>query len=88
MINCMYMANAFFITIELIPDLEQGGFTARVPDVPAYGEGETKEEAIQDLKEALKGYAEAFGVADLQKRLSVVSEVRREEFDLQGLTYG
>jgi len=34
------------LTVELIPDAEQGGFTARVPDIPAYGEGETEDEAI------------------------------------------
>ena len=33
------------LCVELIPDHEQGGFTARVPDIPAYGEGETEEEA-------------------------------------------
>ena len=34
------------LTIELIPDPEQGGFTACVPDIPAYGEGETEEVEI------------------------------------------
>jgi hypothetical protein len=33
------------LTVELIPDFETGGFTARVPDIPAYGEGATEEEA-------------------------------------------
>jgi predicted RNase H-like HicB family nuclease len=80
------MVQTYFI--ELIPDKEQGGFTARIPDVPAYGEGETPEEAIADLKEALRGYAEAFGVEDLQKRMHFVSDVRREELDLQELTHG
>lgn len=80
------MIRTYFI--ELIPDTEEGGFTARLPDVPAYGEGATEEEAIVDLKEALKGYAEAFGVEDLQMRMSMVSEVRREKFDLQKLTHG
>lgn len=37
------------LTIEIIPDLEKGGFTARFPDIPAYGEGETEDEAIADL---------------------------------------
>jgi predicted RNase H-like HicB family nuclease len=45
----------------LIPDPEFGGFTARLPDIPAYGEGETEEEAIADLEQALLGYIEAFG---------------------------
>jgi hypothetical protein len=33
-----------YIVVEIIPDPEEGGFTARVPDLPAYGEGETEEE--------------------------------------------
>lgn len=52
------------LTAELIPDPKEGGFTARVPDIPAYGEGETEEEAIADLKEALQAYIEAFGLED------------------------
>ncbi len=52
------------LTAELIPDPEEGGFTARVPDIPAYGEGETEEEALADLKEALQAYSEAFGLED------------------------
>ena len=52
------------LTIEVIPDPEQGGFTARLPDIPAYGEGETEQEAIDDLKEAVRGYIETFGLED------------------------
>ena len=48
------------MTVELIPDPEQGGFTARVPDIPAYGEGETEEEAIADLREAIRGYSDTW----------------------------
>jgi predicted RNase H-like HicB family nuclease len=50
------------IPVELIPDPEQGGFTARMPEIPAYGEGETEDEAIADLKEAIRGYIETFGL--------------------------
>lgn len=57
------------VTIEIIPDPEQGGFTARLPDIPAYGEGETEEEAIADLRDALAGYIEAFGIDDAKSRL-------------------
>lgn len=80
------MVQTYFI--ELIPDPENGGFTARIPDVPAYGEGETEEAAIADLQEALRGYAEAFGVEDLQKRMHFVSDVRRAKLDLSTLTHG
>ena len=47
------------LLVELIPDPELGGFTAPIPDIPAYGEGETEDEAIVDLKEALRAYIEA-----------------------------
>ena len=56
------------LTVEIIPDTEQGGFTARVPDIPAYGEGNTEDEAIADLKEALAVYVEAFGLEDALAR--------------------
>ncbi len=61
------------IPVEIIPDLEEGGFTARVPDIPAYGEGETEEEAIADLKEALQGYIETFGLEDALAQLTTPS---------------
>lgn len=56
------------VTIELIPDPDEGGFTARLPDIPAYGEGATEDEAIADLKEALAGYVETFGLDDAWSR--------------------
>jgi predicted RNase H-like HicB family nuclease len=58
------------VTIELIPDAEQGGFTARIPDIPACGEGETEQKAIEDLKEAIRGYIEVFGLEDALSRVS------------------
>jgi predicted RNase H-like HicB family nuclease len=57
--------------IEIIANSEEGGFTARLPDIPAYGEGETEEQAIADLKEAIQGYIEAFGLEDALARLKV-----------------
>jgi predicted RNase H-like HicB family nuclease len=60
------------LTVELIPDPEEGGFTARVPDIPAYGEGETEEEAIADLREALRGYVEVFGLEDALARVNAL----------------
>ncbi|MGB3681029.1 MAG: type II toxin-antitoxin system HicB family antitoxin [Rubrobacteraceae bacterium] len=39
----------------LIPDPEDGGYVASVPAVPGvYGQGETEEEAYQDVTEALR----------------------------------
>lgn len=52
------------LTVELIPDHDLGGYTARIPDIPAYGEGETEDAAIADLREAVRVYIEAFGIDD------------------------
>jgi predicted RNase H-like HicB family nuclease len=76
------------VTIELIPDPEQGGFTARVPDIPAYGEGATEDAAIADLKEALRGYIDTFGLADAQARLNCPTAVRQLDWDLAELARG
>ncbi len=72
------------LTIELIPDPDAGGFTARLPDVPAYGEGETEEEAIADLRAALKAYIDAFGLEDATSRL-VNPQLRPAQWDLKEL---
>jgi predicted RNase H-like HicB family nuclease len=69
------------LTVEIIPDTEQGGYTARVPDIPAYGEGDTEEEAINDLREALLAYVEAYGVQDALARLNQPSSLRHLELD-------
>jgi hypothetical protein len=55
--------------VEMVPHLIQGGFTARIPDIPAHGEGETQEEALADLRDALQGYIETFGVNNVAARL-------------------
>lgn len=75
------------LTIELIPDPDQGGFTARLPDIPAYGEGETENEAIDDLKEALRGYVETFGLDDVLSRIAQPS-LRTIDLDLAELARG
>jgi predicted RNase H-like HicB family nuclease len=47
------------ITIVLEPQ-EEGGFTAYVPSLPGcISEGDTKEEAIKNIKEAIELYLEA-----------------------------
>jgi predicted RNase H-like HicB family nuclease len=50
------------LPVELIPDEEQGGFTATIPDIPAYGEGDTEDAAIEDLNEALRLSIEVRGI--------------------------
>jgi predicted RNase H-like HicB family nuclease len=74
------------LLVELIPGSELGGFTARIPDIPAYGEGETEDEAIVDLKEALRAYIEAFGIDDALARANVPLTVRPLDWTLQDLT--
>ncbi len=71
------------LTVELIPDVEAGGFTARVPDIPAYGEGASEEEAIADLKEALLAYVEAFGIDDAMARVNAPSSLRNLDLELE-----
>jgi predicted RNase H-like HicB family nuclease len=75
------------ITIEIIPDLQEGGFTARLPDIPAYGEGMTEEEAIADLKEALRAYIEAFGMEDALARLSPPASLRELNVSLRDFSF-
>ena len=75
-------------TVQLIPDPHEGGFTARIPDIPAYGEGETEDEAIADLREALRRYIETFGLGDALARLSTPVTVRQIELDLAEFSRG
>jgi predicted RNase H-like HicB family nuclease len=72
-------------TVELIPDPEQGGFTARVPDIPAYGEGETEDEAIADLREALLCFVESFGLEAALARVNRPSALREIDLELESL---
>lgn len=76
------------LSVELIPDREQGGYTARLPDIPAYGEGESEQEAIADLKEAVLGYVETFGLDDTLARLVQPVIVRELDWDLPRAAHG
>ncbi len=71
------------LTIELIPDTELGGFTARIPDVPAYGEGKTEEAAIADLKHALRAYIDTYGLDDALGRLNPPATLRTLKVSLE-----
>jgi predicted RNase H-like HicB family nuclease len=73
------------LTVEIIPVSELGGFTARVPDIPAYGEGNTEDEAVADLKEALAAYVEAFGLEDALARVNAPVSLRRLDLKLEDL---
>lgn len=69
-------------TVEMIPDADLGGFTARIPDIPAYGEGGTEDEALADLQEALRTYVEAFGLDDALARVNSPVALRVFEIEL------
>jgi predicted RNase H-like HicB family nuclease len=71
------------LTVELIPDVEMGGFTARVPDIPAYGEGATEDEAMADLREALLAHIQEFGVEDAMSRLNQPTALRPLDLELE-----
>jgi len=73
------------LVVEFIPDPEEGGFTARVPDIPAYGEGATEDEAVADLKETLRAYVEAFGLDDALSRINAPSAIRELDVELHEL---
>ena len=70
------------LTVEIIPDPEEGAFAARVPDIPAYGEGSTEEEAITDLREALRAYVEGFGIEDALSRVNAPRSLRVLDVEL------
>ncbi len=55
-----------YSTVEIIPDLEYGGFTARISDIQAYGEGVIEDEAIAIL-EAIILRSGAFGMKMLAR---------------------
>jgi hypothetical protein len=81
------------ITVEIIPDPELGGVTARVPDIPAYGEGDygegdTEEAAIADLRDAVRAYIEAFGLDAALSRVSAPSAIRQVNWDLAEIARG
>ena len=74
------------LPVEIIEDPEQGGFTAHIPNIPVYGEGETEEEAIADLKEGLIGYMETYGLEDALQRVSSPIFIRHIDLDLSSLS--
>jgi predicted RNase H-like HicB family nuclease len=50
MVSCKYS-----VLLELA---EEGGFVAKCLELPVASEGETKQEALANLKEAIEGYLE------------------------------
>lgn len=75
------------LAVEMIPDPEFGGFTARIPDIPACGEGATEDEALADLREAIRAYIDAFGLDDALSRI-VSPSIRELDWNLAELSRG
>lgn len=63
------MQDGSTIRIELIRSTDAGWIRAHIPDIPAYGDGETAEEALADLRNSLAGYVEQFGLPDVIARI-------------------
>ena len=46
-------------TVILTPDIDEGGYTVRVPALPGCNtQGDTREEALANAREAIEGYLE------------------------------
>ncbi len=58
------------LTVELIPDKEEGGFTGRLPDIPVCGQGKTEGEAVVDLRRILHNYIKEVGIERAASRLN------------------
>ena len=58
---------------------DEGGYTVYVPNLPGcISEGETKEEAIENIKEAISLYVEEVGKKEIEALLHKVSVAQTE----------
>jgi|GEM_PF-4420137 len=64
------------VTIELIHDTEQDRWTAHLSDIPAYGEGASEQEAIDDLKTGIQLFVEENGIEATILRINSPSHIR------------
>lgn len=63
--------------VAIHPDPEDGGFVASVPSLPGvYGQGETEEEALEDVRTALEFTLES--MEELGEELPPGDEIVRE----------
>jgi predicted RNase H-like HicB family nuclease len=58
------------ITAELTPDRQEGGYSVYCPEFDVYSQGETTEEAISNIKEAVNGYIRVVGVEEALKEFN------------------
>ncbi len=50
------------LTAELIPDPQNGGYTVYCPELDIMTQGDDPDDAIANLKEAVRGYIKAIGI--------------------------
>ena len=73
------------ITVELVYDAGEELYLAWVPGLFAYGEGLTKDEAIRDLRRALRGYIQILGLEGIRNRVEGLVELHHLPWDLAEL---
>ena len=54
-----------------------------MPDIPAYGEGATEDDAMADLREAVAAYVEQFGMEDALARVNQPIALRELDLELE-----
>ena len=59
----------------LLEPAEEGGFIVKCLELPVASEGETKEDALKNIKEAIEGYLEVKATLLKQKRNGEKAEV-------------
>ncbi|MBB6122220.1 type II toxin-antitoxin system HicB family antitoxin [Nocardiopsis algeriensis] len=72
------MERTLHLAVTVTPDLELGGFVARAVDVEVASQGETEDEALAALTEALELYLEDEDAAELVHRLTAGPSKARE----------
>ena len=50
------------ISVELIPDSHNGGYTIYCPEFDIMSQGDNPDEAITNIKEAVRGYIKTIGI--------------------------
>ena len=74
----------------ILHSADEGGFTIKCLDIPVASEGETKEEALSNIKEAIAGYLEVKAKLESKtkgEKAEVIVEVKEaiEEVIVEGL---
>jgi len=61
------MTHRLQITAELIPDPNNGGYTAYCPEFDVMTQGDDPDDALANLKEAVRGYIKVVGIKEAFK---------------------